>query len=552
MQNEFEKKVRETLFGVEMPAADKIWQGIRSQIGKPAKKRRLLVFWTTGSVLLLAGLAVIYMVYRQPASNLITTHSVVKNNVAATNKQVPGLNDSGILALGQTSRLPVIEQSTLDQTNNLPVIDHSVAGQTNISPIIEQPTYTSDDVLVDTVAAVTMAVIYPKKAIDSTHKPAAQKNRGSVQNALPQKTLTSKPSLIKFAAEVAVNKVPLVKKQTVNNSVGRSFNGGIISTAPATIGWTSICAMLTEKPLAYTTRLYTQSPVAGFSEMQGFKDLSETKKSQIKTALTVLPMRNAISDLSSKTNKKVSKKVQWGFNTNVGIANLVANKGNIATDLQFSNVSSPLPGNQSATTMQQVKYRAGIANGIGVSIEVPLNEHFSMSAGLGYQYYSTRSLTGTRVPNQRNFFDSTRNSSVTVREYFSAANANFTTDAGSYFNNRFHFAQVPLLLRYTPVATSKRPITITAGLVPTLLFGSKALNYDRQNNVSYVDKTHLKNLQVLGGLGVAFTIKNYSSKLVQAGPVVRYGFGSINKNSDRLSQHLLFVGLQANILFKNN
>jgi hypothetical protein len=263
-----------------------------------------------------------------------------------------------------------------------------------------------------------------------------------------------------------------------------------------------------------------------------------------------------ISSIKKKDDKKpFDNKWKVGIYASAGISDNVS-KVPLGNNKMLNDAAYSTPANSTGSTVAlpvvQLNYTKGFAGVIGAFASRPLNQKFGISTGLNFQYYSTKTSTGSKVNTQRIVYDTITGSSSVVKEYFVPivrSQANFS-QATSTFTNRYYFLQMPLELTYLFNRSKPQGSMFSVGLTPGILLGSKALYYNRLDRIAYVDKQQFKKFQLSAQAGFSIGIINSKKYWLQAGPQVMAGLTNLSKPVYNSNQHLLYMGIGTKVTFK--
>ena len=170
--------------------------------------------------------------------------------------------------------------------------------------------------------------------------------------------------------------------------------------------------------------------------------------------------------------------------------------------------SSPSAGSGSGSGQFNNSVRAdsvplnGFAWQAGAFAKRKAGKKISYSVGLNLSYYSTNQVVGT-------FVDSIRTLNNDLRSLTSGGFYRY----GSFnsYRNKYYYIQVPFLLQWQINKGEKLPpLILETGLSPFFMFASKALVYDKRENLFFRDK------RVYNKFGLsyhtAFDIRLFSQK----------------------------------------
>ena len=281
-------------------------------------------------------------------------------------------------------------------------------------------------------------------------------------------------------------------------------------------------------------------PVAMKSDSATSKvSLSDSKnKSVSKDSVSAMKM--------AKTTDKKKKSFPWqiGFSGSAGISNMNESlfKPVSATNYAYSAATpgyglSNSPG--AASTHAPSNINPGFSFGLAVFANRHLSERFSLSAGVGYHYYSTEIQTGHFIDSTSSFnFPSIQASSV---------NAYYSTGKIQTYTNQYHFIELPVSVDFQITKSKKTALILEGGFTLSYLLSSNALQFDPNSNV-YFKSDQLFNRTQLSA-ATAFLIGlpvRYAS--LQIGPQLQYGLTNVLKSSSGSTEHLIYYGLKISFI----
>jgi hypothetical protein len=112
--------------------------------------------------------------------------------------------------------------------------------------------------------------------------------------------------------------------------------------------------------------------------------------------------------------------------------------------------------------------------------------------------------------------------------------------------------QVPVDVLFQLNKNADKPLTLSAGLTGGVLMGSNALYYNTRSRTYYKEKDHFTSFMLSAQSGLSLTLANHSKYQINAGPHIQYQLSNLTQKSINTNEHLWFLGLKGNILFKRN
>lgn len=186
----------------------------------------------------------------------------------------------------------------------------------------------------------------------------------------------------------------------------------------------------------------------------------------------------------------------------------------------------------------------GISFSVGASARRELSKRLSVSAGLNYSQFNTRSRVGDRV-NSSQVVNNGVSGYLYVQSYYLLDPVQNTE-----YKNKYHFIELPVMLHTRIGSGNKIPIYWNAGLILSRLISSTSLHFDGTTGVYYKNDRLLNQTQVGAGTGFSFVLFNATSHPLWIGPSVRSNISTILKKEVSASKHFVSLGLNANYFFK--
>lgn len=542
MQNEFEKKAQDQMAGFSINPSEEVWLHVEKNIRQQKRKKRLIMFWWSAAIIFIAGGGLTWFVMnrdevRPTAFNKIMVENnrnlpIQKHSTSEKAKEIPATTQQNIgatirakNALNSNNKLPVKEQQILIEKGS-GTQNFKVNQQSNLSQI-KRPDISSNS------------------TVSSNNKSEGNEKfeRENIAGRQPAKPLkTGSPSLKGKPVDVSQN-----ESQTINKDVAKEQTIVNRKNRVAEI----------PNPL--------KEVVPSTQNIQTLPADTSIIRSADTIAATLLTHENLDAKNDSITVVSVSKKKdrtkitgsKWkvGFYASAGIADNVS-KVPLGNNKMLNDAAYTTPanstGNSAAVPVVQLEYSKGFAGYLGAFASRPLSQKFGILAGLNFQYYSTKTNTGSKVNTQRIVYDTLTGSSSLVKEYFvpiDRTQANFS-QATSTFTNRYYFLQMPMELTWLFNKSKPQGLMFSVGVTPGILLGSTALYYNRLDRIAYVDKQQFKKFQLSAQAGFSIGIINSKKYWLQAGPQVMAGQTNLSKPVYNSNQHLLYMGIGTKVTFK--
>jgi hypothetical protein len=254
----------------------------------------------------------------------------------------------------------------------------------------------------------------------------------------------------------------------------------------------------------------------------------------------IVPADSVSGTGAAKIKNKESKKSSWsvGFAGTAGVSNInqslfqPLNQANLSYAAYYpSNTGSGTP----AVVNTPSGTNAGFSFAIGVSVKRNLSKRISLSAGLGYHYYSTGIHTGISV-----------DSTLTINYGFAqstSVNSYYRNGEGKEFTNQYHFIELSINLSFQLNKSMKSPVNWEAGISLAWLVSSNALHFDPYTNVYFENDQLFNKIQwnAETAILIGFPVHEHT---LQIGPQIQYGLTSLLKSSSSYPGHLIYFGLK--------
>ena len=541
MQNEFEKKVQDQLAGFSITPSDGAWLNIEKNIGKDRRKKRLVVFWWTTALLMVAGGAGLWF-YNGGSSKNAGKPAVVKTVELAIIPEENADNDplasigSSKVARAKDQSLSTVEHNKNTSDNKRVATTAPSAGEANIAR--SNTTGKNNGLPNDkpqkaiakgkgsrqeTIASSIPKSLTERKTTFSLERTSAVTTPTKQAESAPDKELLlaiaipeakkknyAAPDTKTVLAANGGNKneneaVPIIAEKEQKKSIGEpvatidSVLVKVDDTAPST----PAVAAGTAAPKPLSTPIKRNKPYFGLTVFAGLSDN--------KTGFPVL-----------------SEKA--------------------ASDIFANSPSGQVVGSARADNPLNAGYRSGFSYGLGGFVGMKISKRFAVTAGVNYQHYSATSAAGTAVVGQRNLYDSLLNSGVLVDRFYSYSQGSFA--ATNSYTNKYHLLQLPVQIQYNVRPASRRALILQVGLTPSVILSTRALYFNRSANITYINSDQFKQFQLFAQGGFQLKIANTKKLQYSLGPQIKYGITNLTRKVIQSRQHLFYLGLNANIIFK--
>ncbi len=253
------------------------------------------------------------------------------------------------------------------------------------------------------------------------------------------------------------------------------------------------------------------------------------------------PVAASNDSTAAKTvNSKKKSSWQFGLTAGGGVSNVNQGLFKSASVAVGSNLSAAVPaGALGGGFYGAPAFHSGFSFGTGTFAKRNLSARFSISGGLEYHYYSNKINTGNQL----------LNTSALPPAWLSNYNASAYYQFGNnkVYTNQYHFLQIPFYAGLQLNKNPRHPITWEAGLSPSWLLASSALQFDASNGILYKNSQNLNRFQLNAGTSLLIGIPGKRA-LWQAGPEIQYGLTGLSNAASGNSQHLLYYGLKVNFI----
>lgn len=185
----------------------------------------------------------------------------------------------------------------------------------------------------------------------------------------------------------------------------------------------------------------------------------------------------------------------------------------------------------------------GAAFEAGFVLKKQLTPRSNIVTGLQYHYASDRIMAGSR-------YDSTirlQNSSSGSGSFDNTIN-NYYRGNDQWYNNQYHFIELPVQYQFLLIKKSKLPVQIQAGLIFSQLISTNGLVYDRAlAGIYYEDKDQFNQSMLSLSSGINFQFNQKQKLKWSVGPQLRTSITSMRKATYDQNKYLFSAGLRINL-----
>ncbi|HET9434504.1 MAG TPA: hypothetical protein VFO37_12145, partial [Chitinophagaceae bacterium] len=166
----------------------------------------------------------------------------------------------------------------------------------------------------------------------------------------------------------------------------------------------------------------------------------------------------------------------------------------------------------------------------------------SVSAGLGYAYYSNEIKTG--VYKDSSFVLRTMAAqSVNLDAYYQGSQV-------MEYRNKYHFIQVPINYQLQLNKGVKLPIIWSVGVAPSYLFSTNALVYDTATGgIYYKNNDAFNKFHFNLNTGISFRVGKPGKLQWSIGPELSMDMTGLAKDADQ-KRYFLYGGINGRVYFK--
>ena len=240
--------------------------------------------------------------------------------------------------------------------------------------------------------------------------------------------------------------------------------------------------------------------------------------------------------------KEQSSKWIWGIHAAVGVSKSGSKTLPGFTPALMDYNSSPNAGGPIFASPSKSS-KTGPAFTAGFILKRQLTQRSSIATGLQYFYASDRILAGSRYDSTIQVQNRNTNSlafSNTVNSYYRGND--------HWYNNQYHFIELPLQYHYLLNKKSKMPVQLQAGVIFSQLIGTNGLVYDRTlAGIYYEDNKQFNKSMLSLSSGINIQLNHKQKLKWSIGPQVRAGITNMRKATYDQNKYLFSAGLHANL-----
>jgi|GEM_PF-6154495 len=474
MHDNFEKEVQKKMEELNLTPSVPVWEKIELQIRPEKRKRRILVWFFFGAISLSGGIFSYQLFTKGKGSSNVIT--------------------------GQTSK---------DQPPSHPTSSQIKTTERKENP---KPSFTPDN----EGATFTQPAINPTKTINGPGRNSSTTSESArmigTRKERKYRNDGTPPSERHADPETTDDRL----KETPDNS-------NVIEVIPR--GEKVMTSTSASQPSSTdTAATVNQTPA-----------IDSVKK--------IVPQKSVNPPIDSSLRKKAASNRKWKRSVYIsaGFSDQIASlaKSGFAMDATIpQNSSGGLVTGGSSFNRKPADITPGLGFMVGYELSRKLNEHFEISVGLRYAYYSTKLKVG----------DSRRiDTAVQFRSSNFATNQFYTNVGRSDFTNRFHTLQIPFTIHYRP--SLNLPLYVSAGASYGRVVSTNALTYSTSSNLYYRNPDNDVHSLLPAHASVQVGLFEKAKTSMRIGPVLQYNLLKLQKENPSNTSHLFFVGVQSTINF---
>lgn len=522
--NDFEKNLRDKMEDFELTPNAAVWDRVGASMQKEKKRTRFLFFLWASLLLMVGGAAIFYFTGGSGKSivgNETARTTPASNGTAAA--PVPDVNTPTTDNVREKSSEKK-DENTTEQKNS-----ESVAGNHDAPRGAEANATVHKDVAVvkegskriESIAGNGETIVSGKKVEGQVSNPTVKakgnKTTGADKNNSTPIALNKSNNVSKADAKSPAVATNQINRSTDNNTVKAEETAAITKHETVT-------STTTNKES--NTEVKTTIPVA-----------NANNKAEVKATATTAAETKATAIKVPDVNP-----VHWGINFSAGISNNTQGFKKTEKPLETTRGGEPQPA-------FEVNHAQSFSYSLGAFVQRQMNKKFTLTAALNYHKYTSSSNVGDKISDAPvNYFDTSLNHSLTVREYYTTSNM---LENPTKFTNKYHMVELPLTVDYAINGRSKNPIVLNLGVAPGFLIASDALYAsDGGSKIQYVINEQYNKFQLSGQVGAMFPVVNKPGVKLAIGPYVQYGFSNLTRSSIGTNEHLIFTGIRTGITFK--
>jgi len=269
------------------------------------------------------------------------------------------------------------------------------------------------------------------------------------------------------------------------------------------------------------------------------KDINSPKSD---SAIAAIEKQGQILPVDQQKQKKKSTlPIKWGLDLSVGVSQLSSKAFSFSAVSQNADALYAAPGNLNSSPPPSDVLN-GIAFKVGIVGELNVSKKSSVSAGLGYAYYSNRIKTG-----------SYKDSSLVLRTMTAqsvALNSYYQGSQVMEYTNHYHFIQLPVNYQLQLNKGVKLPLIWSIGIAPAYLFSTDALIYDTaRGGIHYKNNDAFNKFHFNINTGLSFRFGKTNKMQWSLGPELSMDMTGLMKDADQ-KRYFMYGGITGRVYFK--
>lgn len=261
------------------------------------------------------------------------------------------------------------------------------------------------------------------------------------------------------------------------------------------------------------------------------------------SASTATPIVDSAKLTKAMPSQQLNIKTwQWTVHAEAGVTSVLSRLFELPTTRSYDAFNRPAQltsGNFFA--YYPSPQEEGPAFSAGITAKRRLSNRLKLTAGLQYNYYSTKMAVGQ----EKNAMAAT--TVPFARQAAAAAPANsYLPGVQNDYTNRYHFLQLPVGIEYQVLKNI--PLQVHGGLVVAHLIKTNALTYDYRTQSYYQNSSAYKSTQWHLFSNITYTLWKGKTKKLDAGPFVQYSLSELQKTATDKNR-LFSTGLRTQLSF---
>jgi hypothetical protein len=242
--------------------------------------------------------------------------------------------------------------------------------------------------------------------------------------------------------------------------------------------------------------------------------------------------------------------IGFGINSGLSIVDQSPFRAAYVNQIGYYTILGANPGTNDTPSRIYTDFSFGVS----FFVKKKISKRLSFTAGIGYQYYSTKIYTGKAVDSlvwvytARTVTSNPANGLLPGlnpnQSYYLRVSTYYPNINTSRYINQYHFLTLPLAVNFQLNRGRTLPLIWEAGLSLAYLISSNALHFDPHADVYYQDNKLFNRLDLQGTTAILASF-HLSKNELKIGPQLEYGLtGVLNKTASN-SEHLLSGGIKA-------